>query len=152
LAFEFDLLGALRSEREGLRGRPEHVPSPENVRKVRALVLAGWKVAAIAAEINVSPPTLRKVYFRDLAKARDEVRLQGRARLLMALEEKVAAGDVGAMKALWKIIEDEGLRDLPAPVVTKATAMGKKEQRKAAAAKPSGRWDGLIPPAADLIQ
>ena len=143
----FDLFGEPRSDREGLRGRPEHVPTPESVRKVRDLVLARWKVADIAAELGVSAPTLRKVYFRSLDKAREEVARQGRARVLMKLREQVEAGNVSAMKAYWKILEAEQLRDLPAPdkTKTKAAALGKKAQRKAAAHQPKGAWADLLP-------
>jgi hypothetical protein len=146
----FDLFGEPRSAREGERGRPEHVPTSENVRKIRALVLAGWKVAAIANEIGVSAPTLRKVYFRDLEKARAEALAQARARVIMRLEEQAAQGNVGALKTLWAIYEREALRDVPAVSQAKVAPMGKKEQRKAAAARPTGAWADLVTPGPEL--
>lgn len=145
MAYVFDLFGELCSERAGLPGRPEHLPTSENVRKVRALVLAGWKVVAIAAELGVSPPTLRRVYFRDLDRAREEGRLQAKARVVLMLEEQVAAGNVAAGKALLKFIDDEGLRALPKSL--KAQPVGKKEARRKSAAVPPSEWADLIPPA-----
>lgn len=144
MAVIFDLFDKPRSDREGLRGRPEHVPTPENVRKVRALVLAGWTRVAIAGELGISAPTLSKVYFRQLEKAREEVRLNLRARMILQLEAEAEKGNVSAIKALWHIVEQDGLKSLPA-APRKLKPMGKKEAKKAAALQPTGGWADLVP-------
>lgn len=131
-------------------GRPDHEQTPENVEKVRALALAGWQVPEIARELGVSAPTLRKYYFSTIDKARAEARRVYRARAIMALQVQADRGNVGAIKALLKILDGDELRAVPVrQVVPAAVSMGKKEQRKLAARSPRGNWGELMgaPPA-----
>ena len=48
----FDLLGDPIPEGRGEPGRPEHIPTSQNINRVRTLLLAGMQKAAIARELG----------------------------------------------------------------------------------------------------
>ena len=90
---------------KGMRGRPPHVPDEKTVNKVKMLLAFGWSNGRIANALNISEPTLRRHYFSVLkvrAIARDALDAR-RAELLWAQVEK---GNVGAMKAFDRMLED----------------------------------------------
>jgi hypothetical protein len=62
-----DLFGAIEPPKRG-RGRPEHVPTRENRRKVERLLIAGCPKVQIARAIGVTMPTFRLHYLRNLRK------------------------------------------------------------------------------------
>jgi len=127
---------------KGKRGKPPHLATPEKVNKVKMLLAFGWANSRIANALGISEPTLRKHYFSVLrcrAIARDAL-VARQAEKLWAQVEK---GNVGAMKAFQKMVEDNdralrsaSLRtpeddedddDLPVPTRPVAR-QGKKEQ------------------------
>jgi hypothetical protein len=57
----------------GWRGRPEHIATQQNRNKVLMLPALGWNSERIAAALSITPPTLRKNYFREM-KFRTEQR------------------------------------------------------------------------------
>ncbi len=132
------------------RGRPPHVVTDKNRQKVMLLLALERGEEDVAAAIGISPPTLRKHYFREL-KARREARLRLDGALLGALASEAAAGNVAAVKELYKRVErhdqvklakavaDRGARD-EAPV-----PLGKKEKARQAAHEVEGKF---APPAA----
>lgn len=58
-----DLFGTRASPKRG-RGRPAHVPTPENIKKVRRLLAAGCPKVHIARELKITMPTFRLHYFQ----------------------------------------------------------------------------------------
>ncbi|TXC73955.1 hypothetical protein FSZ31_04335 [Sphingorhabdus soli] len=126
--WDFDLLGDRIPEGFGRRGRPPHVPSDENRQKVILLAAFDKNEEQIAAALSITPPTLRKHYFREL-KFRLESRQRLEGKLLLALVQQVEAGNVSAIDKLWKRLDRHDLA-LPAkrPVPAKAKKLGKKEQ------------------------
>lgn len=89
---------------KGRRGRPPHLPSPENVNRVKMLLAFGWSNERIANALNITQPTLRRHYLSVLklrGLARDALDAR-RAELLWAQVEK---GNVGAMKAFDRMLE-----------------------------------------------
>lgn len=139
-----DLFGdAVALRREG-RGRPEHVWSLENSNKVLLAFARGLTVKQAASTVGVSVPTLRKVYFSEVAK-RAEARLRMEMTQLSRLNGLAQAGNVSAEKELLKQMERLRQRDqqqalAPAPIA-KPVKKGKKVARIEAAHAASGLYD-----------
>lgn len=130
---------------KGRRGRPPHVPTVENVNKIKMLLAFGWSNSRIANALCITEPTLRRHYFSVLkvrAIARDALDAR-RAELLWAQVER---GNVGAMKAFDRMIEENDrmtksrrVRDeddedeMPVVVPKRAAYVGKKSMQTDAA-------------------
>lgn len=154
----FDLLGDPIPEGWGKRGRPQHIATRENRNKVVLLLALGWSNERIAAAIGITPPTLRKNYFREL-KVRAEARDRMEAAVAARLWKLVEAGNVGAIKAFRAFVDRNDLimgaevfagtntpRRAPA---ARPERLGKKEEALAAAATAGEGtpWAGdLLPP------
>lgn len=104
----FDLLGDPIPEGWGRRGRPQHIASEQNRNKVMMLLAFGWNNERIARALGITPPTLRKNYFREL-RFRDEARDRMDANLAMRLWTDSMAGNVGATKEFIKLVERNDL-------------------------------------------
>jgi hypothetical protein len=117
---------------------PPHVPSPENVNKVKMLLAFGWSNERIANALNITQPTLRRHYLSVL-KVRAIARDALDARRAELLWQQVEKGNVGAMKAFDRFLEqndrmtksrlvrDDEDEDEIAPEPTKRTGyVGKK--------------------------
>jgi hypothetical protein len=89
---------------KGMRGRPPHVPSAENVNKVKMLLAFGWSNERIANALNITQPTLRRHYLSVL-KVRAIARDALDARRAELLWQQVEKGNVGAMKAFDRFLE-----------------------------------------------
>jgi hypothetical protein len=139
-----DLFGDPVPANWGMRGRPEHVPSEQNRRKVSMLLALGWSNARIAAALFITVPTLRKHYFSELryrAVARDRLD----AAVAMKLWAGVEEGNVGAIREFRKLLERNDLM-LPPQIRTsqpadadqkaKLAKIGKKEAERQAAREP----------------
>jgi hypothetical protein len=90
---------------KGARGRPPHVPTEENINKVKLLMALDWTAERIANALGISQPTLRRHYLSVLklrALARDALDAR-RAELLWQQVEK---GNVGAMKQFGQMVEE----------------------------------------------
>ncbi|MNU34510.1 hypothetical protein D3C71_230930 [compost metagenome] len=134
-----DLWGDPWTPPKDRRGRKSHRWLKQVAENVAVLKASGLTVELIASRIGLSEPTLRKYYFREL----DEGAGLAQAVLNEAMWKKALAGNVGAARY---IREEFGKGDVKtaanrvrereqAPV-----ALGKKEERKAAAGRVSGRF------------
>lgn len=146
--WDLDLLGDPIPEGFGKRGRPPHVPTDENRRKVMLLAAFDKNEAQIAAALGISEPTLKKHYFREL-RSRLEARLRLEGKLLSAMAREVDAGNVSAMDKLFKRLDRHDLVTGMVPGKTKPVAKpkpGKKEKlvTDAAEATKSGEWGSLL--------
>lgn len=148
--FDFDLLGDPIPEGFGKRGRPPHVPTDEKRKIVIQLLAFGWTLEKIAAALSITPPTLRKNYFREL-KAREEARARVEAACVNALMKQVDAGNVSAIDKMFKRLDKTDQAMMADRVanrggaVSAAPKLGKKEARKQAAGEITGKY---APPAA----
>ena len=147
----FDLFGDPVPDNWGGRGRPQHIATHENCNKVNMLLAFGWNNERISKALGITPPTLRKNYFREL-KFREEKRDKIDARLAMLLWEQCAAGNVAAMKEFRKLQERNDLMGAQEdfnsyrkrePTADDAPKLGKKEQQALAAANAGddSDWD-----------
>ncbi len=147
--WDFDLLGDPIPAGLGKRGRPPHLPTDENRRKIIALMAFDKNEAQIAAALSISVPTLKKHYFRELA-AKLEARQRVEGKLLGALMKEVDAGNVSAIDKVFKRLDRHDLaRRIQPPTATKpakAKPLGKKAQAEIDAHDNSGegRWGSLL--------
>lgn len=151
MTMEFDLLGDPIPEGWGKRGRPPHMPTEEKRRLVRQLLAFGWPIEKIAAAMTITPPTLRKNYFREL-RYREEARAAVEGKLLSALMNEVEKGNVSAIDKYFRLIEKHDLKELAARVAhrpgqdAKPQKLGKKEQQSEAAKRVGGKYAPPPPP------
>jgi hypothetical protein len=134
LAEIFDLLGDPVPENWGGRGRPQHIATQQNRNKVIMLLAFGWSNERIAKALGITPPTLRKNYFREL-RIRDEARDRVDAALVTMLWEQAKGGSVAAIKEFRALAAENdlmaghrsfyGVRDQIEP---KEPKLGKKEE------------------------
>ena len=148
MVFDFDLLGDPVPDGWGRRGRPPHIPTDENRRKIVLLMAFDKNEEQIAAALSITPPTLRKYYFREL-KTRLEARHRLEGKLLAKLVEEVDKGNVSANDKLWKRLDRHDL--VTGQVVRPAKAakppkLGKKDQAvlNAATAHEDNEWSSLL--------
>ncbi len=131
-------------------GRPETVWCREKSNTVLLAFARGLSVREAAIAIGLSGPTLRKVYFSEVAK-RNQAKLRMEMKQLSRLNDQAEAGNVAAEKELIKQLDRMRQRDQQqqvAPAPTKAPKLGKKEQAKAAAQEVRGLYEP--PPAPRL--
>src|SRR3546814_18275298 len=109
------------------------------------LLAMGWTNVRIAAALAITPPTLRKNYFREL-KVREEALHRMKAAHMEMLWEQAKAGNVSAMKDIGRLIAqfeaamfgarpapaDDAAADVPQP------KLGKKDQAGQAASTAGG--------------
>jgi hypothetical protein len=143
-----DLLGDPIPEGMGKRGRPPHIVTLENRRKVMMLAAFDRNEMQIAAALSISVPTLKKHYFREL-RDRLEARQRVEGKALMALVEQVEKGNAAAIALLFKRFDRHDLaRGLVAPASppAKKPKLGKKEQLVVDAREgaQSGEWGSLL--------
>ncbi|SCW77515.1 hypothetical protein SAMN02927924_02805 [Sphingobium faniae] len=146
--WDFDLLGDPIPEGWGKRGRPPHVPTDENRRKVMVLAAFDKNEEQIAAALSITPPTLRKYYFREL-RSRLEARQRLEGKLLASLLTEVDKGNVSAVDKLWKRLDRHDLATgtIARPAKpAKAPKLGKKAQAVADAqdAHKGNEWGSLL--------
>lgn len=148
---ETDLFGdPVVARREG-RGRPEHVWSRENSNKVLLAFARGLSVKQAAMAVGISAPTLRKVYFSEVAQ-RAAARLRMEITQLARLNALAEGGNVAAEKELLKQIEKQRQKDqagalaAPSPEPVKAGKPGKKEAARQAAEQVRGLYEPPAPP------
>lgn len=152
MATDFDLLGDPIPEGWRKRGRPPHTPTDEKRKQVIMLQAFGWTLEKIAAAMSISPPTLRKVYFREL-KVRLEARARVEAKLITELMKQVEAGNVSAIDKFFKRLDKADLAMLAEQVAGRGKAdktkpVGKKDQAQQAAKEVAGKY---APPAAPRL-
>lgn len=147
----FDLLGDPIPEGWGKRGRPPHMPTDEKRRLVKQLLAFDWSMEKIAAALSITPPTLRKNYFREL-KFREEARARVDAKLLGLLMTEAEKGNVSAIAKYFERLERHDMKQLAASAANrgqakdKAPKLGKKEQKNADARGVGGKFAPPEPP------
>ncbi|WIW88973.1 hypothetical protein K3M67_03045 [Sphingobium sp. V4] len=146
--WDFDLLGDPIPEGHGRRGRPAHMPTDENRRKVMLLAAFDKNEEQIAAALSITPPTLRKHYFREL-RSRLEARHRLEGKLLSALVKEVDAGNVSAIDKLFKRLDRHDLATgagMQRAKETKPAKKGKKESaiEQAHSAHEGSPWANLL--------
>lgn len=145
----FNLFGDPIFDAKDKRGRPRFEWTQKNANKVSMLLAMGWTNDRIASVIfdprtgkTISTPTLKR-YFRSELKVRDVARDMLSARRLMLAMEKSEDGNVGAMRVLEKLIEQNDAMNADMRIrgdvksksddEKKAPKLGKKEAAQAAA-------------------
>lgn len=129
-----DLFGnPVRPARSG-PGRPPVEWDQSTSSRVLLCFVRGLGVAETAKMVEMSTPTLRKVYFSECAM-RTTAYQRMQLRQLERLNVQAEAGNVAAEKELAKRIDELRMRDAsekfakPASRKPKAEKIGKKEQR-----------------------
>lgn len=142
-----DLLGDPIPDGFGRRGRPVHRTTDEKRRVVIQLQAFGWSHEKIAAALSITPPTLRKNYFREL-RAKVEARARVEAVLLEALMTKAMTGDASAIDKYFKRLDryDQKETERIAIPGARQQAVGKKERRRQAAAGVEGMYAPPLAP------
>lgn len=148
------LFGPQPAEKVRGRGRPAHVWNRQNSLRICNLFACGHTVEMVARVVGLSQPTLRKVYFSEVAQ-REVMGLKVRSEQLVRLTEAAIGGNIAAEKALAGLIQSEQVRLTAQHVVERGKRkveppLGKKEQAKADAAQMAGRF-GRRPPPPQLI-
>lgn len=145
------LFGPQPAKKERGRGRPAHAWSRQNSLRICNLFACGHSVETVAKVIGVSQPTLRKVYFSELA-AREVMALKVRSEQMARLTDSAIGGNVAAEKALAGMIQAEQVRLLGHHLVDRrgkeptAPRLGKKEEAKVAAGNATGKYGARTPP------
>ena len=149
----FDLLGQPVPPNKGCKGRPQHVPTAENLEKLILLYAAGHSDMDCAASIGVTIPTMKRHYFSsaELQQVRRNARMVVEGELLARLNAQSKAGNTGATDKLIKRIDKARLGPIPTQPKPKKQKLGKKAQR-VEDAKFAGagdeEWGSLIGPQA----
>ncbi len=136
------------------RGRPPHTVTEKNRQKVMLLLALERSDDEVASAIGITAPTLRKHYFREM-KARREARLRLDGALLGALASEAAAGNVAAVKELFKRLERHDNFKLAQSVADRgskadqAPPPGKKEKARQDALGVGGKF--APPPAPNMV-
>ncbi|QAY77913.1 AraC family transcriptional regulator [Sphingosinicella sp. BN140058] len=138
---DFDLFGDPVPEGFGRRGRPPHLVTDRNRNKVMLLLGLKWSPGRIAGALGITLPTLRKYYFRELAKA-DSMLDRMKASHFQSLFDEMRKGNVAAAKEVGRMLDriDAALfgigsddSEQPQEAAPATRAMGKKEQAAAEA-------------------
>lgn len=154
---DFDLFGNPMPSGDPKRGRPEHVPTEENIIFVMVLLAAGHSNKEVAETMGLTVPTLRKHYFH-LLKKRDLMLDRIQTKLRVSQIKQGLAGNASALNAALTTLDKvkaEGAgnkvkhrADKPS-TTTKAPKLGKKEERQLAATNVGGKY--ATPSAPKLI-
>lgn len=148
----FDLLGHPVPPNKGCRGKPQHVPTAENLEKAVLLYANKATDGEVAAALQISVPTLKLHYLSrsELRQIRRNAKAVVEAELLARLNEQSKAGNVGATEKLLKRMDKAQLGAVPAtPAKPKAKPKGVKEQqveRAWAAGLEDQNWGSLLHP------
>lgn len=139
------LFGPQPVERVRGRGRPAHVWDRQFSVRICNLFACGHTVEMVSKVMGLSQPTLRKVYFSEIA-AREVMALKVKSEQLARLTDAAIGGSVTAEKALAGMIHAEQVKALGDHVrgrgerAASPARVGKKEERQAAAEGVTGRF------------
>ncbi|ARM12118.1 MULTISPECIES: hypothetical protein [Rhizobium] len=157
MADDLDLFGNPYHSAGRGQGRPEHVPTEENIINVMVLLASGMTNAEVAKTVGLSTPTLRKHYFH-LLKQREVMLARLKARLRTAQIQQGLAGNAaalsGALKMLDGVTAEKVNRDMQNKAANKPAPRGyvsKKEQRLDNARAISGGGRYAVPAGPRLI-
>jgi DNA-binding transcriptional ArsR family regulator len=122
------------------RGRKRHKRCAQVAENVSVLKAAGLTVEQIAARVNLSEPTLRKYYFREL----DAGAVLAEAVLTEAMWKKAREGNVSAARFIRETFSKGEVADADRRVrgreEPREEPVGKKEERLRAARGVTGRF------------
>lgn len=147
-----DLLGHPVPPNKGCRGKPQHVPTAENLEKAVLLYANRASDAEVAAALGISVPTLKLHYFAraEIRQIKRNARAVVEAELLARLNEQSKAGNVGATDKLLKRMDKAQLGKVaPAPRKAKEKPKGAKAERQErawSAGKDDQAWGTLLHP------
>lgn len=142
---EVDLFGDPVIPRQEGRGRPEHVWTLERSNTVLLAFARNLSVKQAATAIGISVPTLRKVYFSEVAK-RDQAKLRMEMTQLARLNKLAADGNVAAEKELLKQLDRMRQRDQVQAMAPPPESRPRKVGKKEAAARAAEQVRGLYEP------
>ena len=155
---DFDLFGNPIEPIDEKLGRPAHEPSEENIIFVMVLLASGATNKEGAATLGLSVPTFRKHYLH-LMKRRDLMLDRLRTKLRVTQIKQGLAGNASALNAALGTLERVRVESVERKVkergaakagsAAKAAKVGKKEERRLAAEKVSGKF--APPPAPKLV-
>ncbi|WP_320176638.1 helix-turn-helix domain-containing protein [Roseovarius pacificus] len=150
MARDFDMLGDPIPDNHGKPGANGHTPNAKTVNRVRTLHASGVPKKTIAEELGISQPTLNKHYFKNgrlnMRAAKKRALTELKAKMILRLEEAADKGNVSAIKALIKFVEEEELAELARSVADADDAPKRKS-----APLPKGKKEQLTAEAAALI-
>ena len=109
---DVDLFGEAPAPYRDPRGRRKLRFDAQTYEKVENLRALGMNQEEIATAINVSVPTLRKYFLPELQAAVSRVK----ARVFLAMMDKVDEGSVPAMRAALQLLEQGGMYGLEKPI------------------------------------
>ena len=152
----FDLLGAPVPANRGMKGRPQHAPSAENLEKAVLLYAHRKTDLEVAAAIGITIPTLKAHYFSsaELQAIRRNARMFVEGELLARLNRDSLNGKTGATEKLLKRLDKAGLSAVSDRIKdrkgkeVKPVVVGKKEGALQNAAKAAGLFAKRTPPEA----
>ena len=147
----FDLLGDPIPTAFRGRGRPPHEATDEKRRIVIQLLAFDWSLEKIAAALSITPPTLRKNYFREL-RVKAEARARVEAVLLGSLMDAAKAGNAAAVDKYLKRLDRHDLDAIRAREAAtgdrarREKKLGKKEKalEDAHHAHEGNSWSSLL--------
>jgi hypothetical protein len=152
---DFDLFGNPYDASPKKAGRPEHVPTEENIINIMVLLASGMTNREVAKTVGLSVPTLRKHYLH-LTKSREVLLSRLKAKLRTAQIQQGLAGNAAALAASLRMLDtvsaERVARDLQGRVANQPAARGyvsKKEQQLESAQAVGGRY--AVPPAPRLV-
>ncbi len=151
---DFDLFGNPLNTADPKRGRPEHVPTEENIIFVMVLLASGQTNQEVAKTLGLSVPTFRKHYLH-LIKQRDLMLDRLKTKLRVTQIQQGLLGNASALNAalatLDKVRAEDAERRVKGrerPKPEKAAKLGKKEEKQLAAQRVSGKY---APPSAPKL-
>jgi hypothetical protein len=151
---DFDLFGNEIVTTDPKRGRPEHVPTEENIIFVMVLLAAGHSNKDVAATLGLTVPTLRKHYLH-LLKKRDLMHDRLRTKLRVSQIKQGLSGNSAALNAALNTLDKVRAESAQHKVESRSTKtaprapkLGKKEERQLAAENVGGKY---APPSAPKL-
>jgi hypothetical protein len=142
LTFGVDLFGMSILEAGKKRGRPLHVPTPENRQKIVGLFAEGHPPEKVAGALSISLPTLRR-HYRDLVDNFFQCQLILKAEMMAVLIDQAKAGNAVAADKVLKRLDRSIAQAMPR--TAKTPKLGKKEARlKEAYERPGAGWGDVM--------
>lgn len=143
----FDLLGDPVSANKGMKGRPQHAPTAENLEKLVLLFGMNRSEAECASAIGLSVPAMRKHYFSspELQRAKRHADMMLEGELLQRLNQQSLAGKTSATEKLLKRLDKSRLGPAPTAKPKATKRKGVKEERRDAAWDAGRQDDGWGP-------
>ncbi len=131
-------------KKEKNKGRPKWHPPLGAAEKVEVLTACGWKPKDIAIVFEVSEPTLKQTFYKEL----NEGLLKQKAEALMKLKNSGFGGNTSALKEYIEKMEATLAPSFAQPTAPKIKEpkLGKKEveQREAESAHQDSDWGKLL--------